>query len=198
LSEKEFAPLPVLAKLLSEAAGAMDQAAEKVKIRREDARDADPATAFDPDLESANDRKVKRPMALAARRLAQLLDALTEEQPKTNPRKEPQTGTEPKTGEPQNPMPPNRGDEDIIPPLAQLKVLKALQGELNQRTEEFAKEHPKKDKLTEEEIAELKELEQAQREIATLFEQMAKLFQQHKQNQEMPERQKDKEPEKSP
>jgi hypothetical protein len=193
LSEKEFAPLPVLSRLLVEAAGAMDAASDKVKTRREDALDADPAIAFDPEFEAATDRKVKRPMALATRRLEQLLDALNEEPPKASPKKETQPAVEPK-----NPMPDNRGDEDIIPPLAQLKILKALQAELNQRTEEFAKEHKDKGKLTEEEIAELKELEQSQRDIANLFEQMAKLFQEHQQDQEVPVKQSNKEPEKSP
>jgi t-SNARE complex subunit (syntaxin) len=97
-----------------------------------------------------------------------------------------------------NPMPGGSGDEEIIPPLAQLKVLKSLQAELNQRTEEFAKDHPDKAKLTEEELAELKDLEQAQREIATLFEQMAKLFQEQQPKQEKPEKPGNNETEKSP
>ncbi len=197
LSEKEFAPLPVLARLLSESAGAMVLAANKAKIRREDALDADPAAAFDPDLESTNDRKVKKPMALAARRLQQLLDALNEEPPKKTPKKDPPPKP-PQDTEPKNPMPANSADDDIIPPLAQLKVLQALQAELNQRTGEFDKEHPDKNKLTEEEIAELKELEQAQREIAALFKQMAKLFQEQQQNPEQPGKKENKEPEKSP
>jgi hypothetical protein len=130
-------------------------------------------------------------MALAARRLEQLHEALKKEPPKE------------KSG-PKKDQPPPGGSgtggtaepSDLIPPLAQLKVLKALQAELNQRTEEFAKEHPDKSKLSEEGTAELKELEEAQRDIASLFEQMAKLFE--KQKQEMPEKQEKKEPEKSP
>jgi hypothetical protein len=196
LSEKEFAPLPVLARLLSEASTAMEGAAAKAEIRREDANNADPSLTFDPELEAANDRKVKRPMALAARRLVQLLDALTQDPPKATPKKEPQSGAPPTN--PMNPMPGGGEDEDIIPPLAQLKVLKALQAELNERTAEFAKEHPDKEKLTEEELTELKELEQSQRDIATLFEHMAKLFQEQKQKQEMPEKQGNNEPEKLP
>ena len=80
---------------------------------------------------------------------------------------------------PQNPPqtnPNGGGEQDIVPPLAQLKVLRSLQAELNDRTAEFAKAHPDPDKLTDEEKAELRELEQSQREIAELFEQMAKLF----------------------
>ena len=61
--------------------------------------------------------------------------------------------------------------------MAQLKVLRALQAELNERTAEFAKNHPSVDQLTEEEKAELRELQQAQLEIAELFELMARMFQ---------------------
>jgi hypothetical protein len=182
LGEKEFAPLPVLARLLRESAAAMEGAADKAKVRREDALDADPNAAFDAELEAANDRKVSRPMQLAARRLAQLVEALKPDDPKSGSNKEPQPKTPPMPKEPMNPMPPPAGgDQDLVPPLAQLKVLRSLQAELNERTAEFAKAHPDADKLTDEERAELKELEQAQRDIAALFEHMAKLFEEHKQ-----------------
>jgi hypothetical protein len=194
LGEKEFAPLPVLARLLTESATAMVAAADKAGNRREEALNADPALAFDADLEAANDRKVKRPMALAARRLEQLLAVLKEDAPKA-PKQKQNTqagGTDPGSSQP---MPGGGGDQEIIPPLAQLKVLELLQAELNQRTEEFAKEHPNRDKLTEEEQAELKELEQAQRDIASLFEQMAKLFhEKEKPKQEKPANEPEKKP----
>lgn len=178
--EKEFAPLPVLARLLAEAAAAMDTAADKAKVRREDALDADPNAAFDPELEAANDRKVSRPMTLALRRLQQLADALRPDDPKNGPKKDPQQMNPKGPKDPMNPMSSSGGGEqDLIPPLAQLKVLRALQAELNERTAEFAKAHPEPNKLTDEQREELKELEQAQRDIAALFEQMAKLFEEH-------------------
>ncbi|HSQ58668.1 MAG TPA: hypothetical protein VLM40_23305, partial [Gemmata sp.] len=74
----------------------------------------------------------------------------------------------------------------IVPPMAQLKVLRSLQAELNQRTVEFAKLHPDPGKLSEEERDELKELETAQREVADLFEEIAKLFQADQDEPEMP------------
>ncbi len=55
-------------------------------------------------------------------------------------------------------------------------MLRALQAELNERTAQFAKDHPNPDQLTAAEKDELKDLEGAQREIAELFEKMAKLF----------------------
>ena len=79
----------------------------------------------------------------------------------------------------------------------QLKVLRSLQAELNQRTAEFAKEHPDKAKLTDEERDELKELEDAQRDIAKLFQEIAKLFPEGKLTPETPDKPDDKQPEKS-
>jgi hypothetical protein len=51
-----------------------------------------------------------------------------------------------------------------------------LQAELNERTAEFAKKHPDVTQLTEEDKAELRELQQAQTEIAELFEQLAQML----------------------
>lgn len=189
LGEKEFARFLVLARLLTEAATAMETAGKNAQEHREDAgRILDGEVAFEADLEAANRRKVERPMALAARRLEQLLAALKEEPPK----KKSQPGQPPAAKPPQGGG-GNGGDPDIIPPLAQLKVLKALQAEIVERTAEFAKEHPDADKLTDDERTELKELEQAQRDIASLFEEMSKLFQERQ-----PEPAEKKTPEKSP
>jgi hypothetical protein len=193
LGEKEFAPLPVLARLLTEAANAMEAGSEKAKVRREDAVDVGNAP-FDPALESANDRKVLKPMVLSERRLKQLVEALQPEQPRGRPA---QSG---------NPAPSSGGEggaasgqqDDVIPPLAQLKVLKALQTELNQRTKQFDLEHPEKDKLTDDERDELKELEDAQRDIAKLFEHLTELFQDRQKKQDGPEKPDDKDDGKNP
>ena len=174
LAENEFAPLPVFARLLTDCAKSIDAAREKIKMRCDD---ADLAAAFDADLEALHDRKVLRPMEHALRRLEQLADALKPDDPKAAAKKDPPPANPPKTpNDPMNP-PAGGGEQDVVPPLAQLKVLRALQAELNDRTAQFAKDHPDADKLTDAEKDELKELEQAQREIAELFEQMAKLFQ---------------------
>src|SRR6185437_11426241 len=174
LAEREFAELLVFERIVKDAAEAIDKAAEKAKVRRQDAVDADPDAAFDPDLEKANAGRVRRPMTLALRRLEQVLEVL---KPENAPKKK---NDEKKAGKPpgESPMPMAApGNGDIIPPLAQLKALRALQAECNAATAEFAKRHPDRDKLTDEDREELKELEDSQREIATLFEQMAKLFQ---------------------
>jgi hypothetical protein len=179
--EKDFASLPVLARLLNESASAMDAAGAKITGR---VRDTDPTLAFDAALEASNDRKINRPMNLAARRLEQLLDALKQDDPKAKPKKDPPPKP-PGPMNPMNPMPMGGAQQDIVPPLAQLKVLRSLQAELNRNTADFHKEHPDLTKVTDDDLRkeledELKELEQAQRDIAALFEQMAKLFEQEK------------------
>ena len=187
LAENEFASLPVFARLLTDSANAIDQAREKIKTRCDD---ADLNAAFDAELEAINDRKVMRPMAFALKRLEQLADALKPDDPKKPPAKKDGTPPPPKKdGNPPQPNPNGGGEQDVVPPLAQLKVLRTLQAELNERTAQFAKDHPDPDKLTEAEKEELKELEQAQREIAELFEKMAKLFEKKdapKDEKEMP------------
>jgi hypothetical protein len=182
LAENEFAPLPVFARFLTDAATAIDAACELIKNRREDVTDPDPNAAFDPELELTRDRKVMKPMELALRRLEQLANSLQPDDPKNQPDRK---NGNPPPKPPQNPQNPQAnpngggGERDVVPPLAQLKALRALQDDLNKRTAEFAKEHPDPDKLTDEEKVELKDLEQAQREIAELFEKMAKLFEKH-------------------
>jgi hypothetical protein len=135
-------------------------------------------------------------MTLAARRLEQLLDALKQDEQKPKSKSDPRSKNPAKSA---NQAPPTTGGgsvQDIVPPLAQLKVLKALQAELNQQTAEFAMAHPDPAKLTEEERDELKDLEKAQREIAAVFEQMPKLFDEHKQSK--PEKPEADMPEKMP
>ena len=186
LAENEFAPLPVFARLLTDSASAIEAARDTIKTRCDD---ADLAAAFDAELEAINDRKVTRPMALALRRLEQLADALKPDDPKKQPDKKGGTPPPKKDGNPPK-NPDGGGEQDVVPPLAQLKVLRALQAELNESTVQFAKDHPDPDKLTDGEKAELKELEQAQSEITELFEKMAKLFE----KKEMPAPDKDAPP----
>jgi hypothetical protein len=173
--EKDLAGLPVLVRVVAEATGAMDSAVKKIDERL---KDFDPANAFDAELERENDRKVLRPMKLAQRRLEQLLDALKQEEPKKTPGGGGSSGGGAGGG--------GGAEQDLVPPQAQLKVLRSLQMELNERTAEFAKEHPDPDKLTEDERVELKELEKAQRDIALLFEEMAKKLREAKEAKEMP------------
>ena len=97
-------------------------------------------------------------MELALNRLDQLADSLKPDDPKKQPEKK---NGNPPPKQPQNPPKANPdgegGERDVVPPLAQLKVLRSLQAELNERTTQFANDHPDRDKLTDEEKTELKE-----------------------------------------
>ncbi len=186
LAERELASLPVLARLLSDTARAIDKAREKIKARCED----DLGAAFDPELESLNDRKVSRPMQLALRRLEQLAEALKPDDSKQKGKKA--ANSSPGNDNQANAGAGGHGEQDVVPPLAQLKVLRSLQAELNERTVEFAKEHPDPDTLTVEEKIELREIEKSQREVAELFEEIAKMF--DKKGPPGPEFEKDKKP----
>ena len=182
LAEREFASLLVFERIVKDAADAIEKAGEKAKIRRQDALDADADTPFDADLEKSNAGRVRRPMDLALRRLEQVLEALKPESQQAKKEKKDGPPTMPMGGMPPMPMGGGGNNGDVIPPLAQLKALRALQADLNTRTAEFDKLHPDRDTLTDEDREDLKELEDAQREIATLFEEMAKLFQMEEKN----------------
>jgi len=67
-----------------------------------------------------------------------------------------------------------RGGQDGIPPLAELKVLRSLQKEINDLTENFGKQHPNRDKLTDPEKRELDNLSKEQKELADLFDDVTK------------------------
>src|SRR5262249_10883072 len=64
------------------------------------------------------------------------------------------------------------GGGDGIPALAQLKLLRSLQADVNKRTEEFGKLHPDPDKFTDKDKAELQSIRKEQQEIAELLEQL--------------------------
>lgn len=175
-AEKELESLPVFARLASSAADAMEKAKLRIGERKDDLLTADPASAFDPETETIAHAKVLQPMALALKRLDLLLDAV-----KTDPKKPQAPGGEP--------MPMgNPGGEggmegggappgNAIPAMAQLKAIRGMQADLNERTALFQKAHPNQDKLDDDAKDELKELERDQREISDLFEQLLPMLQ---------------------
>jgi hypothetical protein len=73
---------PVFTRLLTDAAGAMENAGFRVEARKRSIIDTDPGEAFDPMHEKLADDRVRRPMDLAVRRLEQILAGL-EDAPKT-------------------------------------------------------------------------------------------------------------------
>jgi hypothetical protein len=58
---------------------------------------------------------------------------------------------------------------DQLPPLAELKALRALQADIAERTEAFDKAHPDRGKLNDDEEAELESLQKMQIDVADLI-----------------------------
>src|SRR5207248_192798 len=100
----------------------------------------------------------------AVRRLDHLLDALKTDR---GLGRAPAQGGEGGGGEQGGARP-----SDGIPQLAQLKVLRSLQEEVNERTAEFGKRHPRLDKLGEAAQRELDSLRKDQQDIADLFDEL--------------------------
>src|SRR6185369_10347406 len=115
----------VFNRLSTQSADAMARAAKYAGQRREDLLGGDP---FDPETEKLNGDRVARPMATALRRLDQILDTLKED-----PKKQQAANNAGGGGG------GGGGDGDMgggqqgpgIPPLAQLKALRAMQAEVN-------------------------------------------------------------------
>ncbi len=63
---------------------------------------------------------------------------------------------------------------DGIPPLAQLKLLRDLQKDINQRTETFKKQHPDPKNLEEKDKAELQSIRGDQQDVAELIDELSR------------------------
>jgi hypothetical protein len=105
----------------------------------------------------------------ALHRLEQLLEAL---------KPEPGEAQRQAGGAPQRPGgsgqggPGGGGGGDGIPEVAQLKLLRALQAEVNQHTEDFAKKHPDLKKLDDKANGELQSRRRDQAEVGELLEEL--------------------------
>ena len=169
---KQLERFAVFNKLAEQSETAMTTAGKRLLERGDDIADADPDAPFDGVAETAAGKRTSKPIDLALRKLDQILDALKDDpKPKDGKPKEPKPDGEPMPPPDMPPMPPPAGKG--LPPTAQLKALRAMQLDVNERTKAFADEHPDAAKLTADDKAELKELEQAQRDVAELFEKLA-------------------------
>ncbi|MCX7699504.1 MAG: hypothetical protein N2039_01370, partial [Gemmataceae bacterium] len=181
LIEGPFKSIRVVAKMLGHATEAMRLSAERVEARLEDIKIAqDQNEPFDAEREEKLHASVVRWQETAVRRIDQLLDSL-------KPDKELQAGG---AG---GGSPPGEGGggqggsgsarggaQDDVPLLAQLKALRALQAEVNERTAQFAKEHPDVSKLTDDQRAELQLLRRMQGDIVELLHEYSALAEQPK------------------
>jgi hypothetical protein len=176
-AEKDFESLPVFARLASSAADAMEKAKLRIGERKDDLLTADPAAAFDAETETLAHARLLQPMTLALKRLDLLLDAVKPDPKKPDAQRQ---GGEPMPmGEPGGEGGAEGGGPpgSSIPAMAQLKAIRGMQADLNERTAVFQKAHPKADELDDEAKEELKELERDQREISDLFEQLLPMLQ---------------------
>lgn len=159
--------------VLEKAKKSMDDAGGVMKIRREEAPQRQENKFDDMELKDEvnwHGDTVKHQKS-AVKRLDMLLDSIKEEidnmdkkkEAKKNNPDEPPPDEEPKGG---------MKNQDGIPPQAQLKVLRALQLDLNERTADFAKRVPDLAKMTEDQKKELQELSEEQASIHQLFQQI--------------------------
>jgi hypothetical protein len=63
---------------------------------------------------------------------------------------------------------------DGIPPLAQLKLLRDMQKDVNQRTEAFKKQHPDTKNLAGKDKAELESIRKDQQDVADLIDELSR------------------------
>ena len=153
LADRELTAAPVFARILRKAAESMQQAAEELTRHRARVGGKPDDIAAPAAAEGAQKR--------AQQRLQQLLDALKMDEGAQLRA----AGSSKGSGEGGQ-----RAVGDGIPPLAQLKLLRALQAEVNARTSEFATQHPDEKKLTAAEKKELEAIQREQREVAELVE----------------------------
>ncbi|MFN4260219.1 MAG: hypothetical protein ACK4RK_13060, partial [Gemmataceae bacterium] len=164
LAENKLAGALVFERAVQRAAEVMTQAQESMYERRDQALDRRArGEDLDADAEHAADQETQHWQRLALSRLDQVVEALKPE------KNVPLAAQRPNDGQPQeNGAQPRPGDS--IPPLAQLKLLKAMQEEIHQRTEKLAQAHPDLSKLTPEAVKELEAIRKDQEEVAELFE----------------------------
>lgn len=154
VAKKDLTSAPVFARLLERSAKAMARASDRIAALRQQT----------PPLEALPDAELKSEQARALRCLDQLLASLkdADDDPRPLSRGGDEGGGDGGGGGgPQG--------DDSLPPLAQLKLLRALQKEVNDRTEDFRKKHPNADNLGPKEKAELQEILQEQKEVADLL-----------------------------
>jgi hypothetical protein len=176
-AEKELAELTVFKQLVDQAADLTATAGKRFGERKSDSLGLI-GEALDEKAEAAADDRTRRPLRTALRRIDLLLNSL-----KDDPKDQKKDGggqgggDMPPGGGGEGGMPPGGGKQNGgVPPIAQLKALRALQADLNDRTREFDRVHPDRAKLTDDDREELDELEKAQREVADLFEKIKPAF----------------------
>jgi len=159
VAAKRLTGAPVFARLMRRANEAMTEASQRMETVAK--QPVEPAQL--PDAETA------RLQQQALRRLNQVVDALKEAAEKMQQAKGGGGGSGGEGGSGGGGAP-----GDGIPPLAQLKLLRDLQKDINQRTETFKKEHPDPKKLEEKDKAELRSIRNDQQDVAELIDELTR------------------------
>ncbi len=159
---------------------AMEKASEGILKRKEGALKRPLADALEKEELAAENKVQQRTEKLqqeASRRLQRLIDAV---KPDPNVAQRPKRKDENQQAKKQDPKKDGQEPKqakgglpgDGIPPIAQLKALRAEQQEVNDRTREFARENPDNAKLNREAQAELESLREYQERLFELFQKM--------------------------
>jgi hypothetical protein len=154
----------------------MDEAVQTMKDRKEagivdrlrDPKGGEPWTKDDLGEENKFSETTLQHQTQAGQRLKRLMDAIKEELAKKPEKKDDGQEKADAGGDQQ----PKTRSGDGIPEVAQLKALRAEQLDLNDRTEGFAKRHPNINNLGDDQRRELERLEQDQRSLQELFQQI--------------------------
>src|SRR5262249_47046379 len=140
--------------------GAVDAMAKRKELQRKKPWDDEEAKD-----EERRQEEIVKLQTQATQRLQRLLDALKDEMQAAD-QKPPM---QPMDGGGEDEQPRMRPPGDGIPPMAELKALRAEQVEVNERTKEFAQRNPNADNLNEMQRRELTELEAEQRRLREIF-----------------------------
>jgi hypothetical protein len=162
LADKKLEGAPVFARVLKKAAEVMEQASQQLRKHSADLKE-------EPTTEAGTEAARLQKDALA--RLETVLQALKEEQNAPLARRDDDGGGGGGGGG-EDGGGGGAGNGSEIPPLAQLKMLRQLQADINKRTEDFRKAHPDPMKLDDKGRAELQTIRKAQQEVAELLEEL--------------------------
>ena len=160
LAAKRLTNAPVFARLMRRASEAMNEASERME--QVAMQPVEPAQL--PDAETA------RLQQLAVRRLTQVVDALKEAAEKMQQAKGGGGGG----GGGEGGAAGAAAQNDGIPPLAQLKLLRDLQKDINERTDTFKKQHPNLNKLEARDKNELNAIRKDQQDVAELIDELTR------------------------
>jgi hypothetical protein len=159
LAKQRLSGAKIFSRIMIKSAEAMEQAQDRMKKQLLELKDR---ADFDVPAENTAYQETEHQQQAALRRLEQLLDALKQDK-----------GSSARAGSGGQGQGGNQGsarEGDGIPPLAQLKALRAMQEEVNRRTEDFAKQHPDSNKLSKKEQLELDSIRKDQVEVAELLD----------------------------